>query len=308
MKRLINRVPTGAVPATDAETYRVLLGRAQRRTGAVDPESLVRHVLSITAEADWPVKYEAFEALLRRLMSAKADGVEIVVGPRGGQVVGAYATRRSDSAARSYRTLLRALEPVEGSCECADFVRSSLGLCKHLFAVLEAVTSRPRALERIERKPSARPSPLRWDPVRPLTGRGDWLAQVRWIDGRPGRGLKRWLRPARAGGFAIRVPERPAHRVKPVNELLDALRAPAAEPALHAVLQEDRRRTMRVIQGARDVVRLRGALQTLKQRLYPYQRQAVTRFLASGRLLLADDMGLGKTAQAIVACHVLWRS
>src|SRR5262249_21280616 len=92
------------------------------------------------------------------------------------------------------------------------------------------------------------------------------------------------------------------------NELLDALRDPAAEPALHAMLQEDRRRTMRVIQGARDVVRLRGALQTLKQRLYPYQRQAVTRFLASGRLLLADDMGLGKTAQAIAACHVLWRS
>ena len=40
-------------------------------------------------------------------------------------------------------------------------------------------------------------SALRWDPVRPLIGAGDWLARVRWVDGRPGRDLRRWLRPPR---------------------------------------------------------------------------------------------------------------
>ena len=51
-----------------------------------------------------------------------------------------------------------------------------------------------------------------------------------------------------------------------------------------------------------------SALRTLKQRLYPYQSEAVQKFLAQSRLLLADDMGLGKTAQAIAACHALWAS
>ena len=32
-------------------------------------------------------------------------------------------------------------------------------------------------------------------PIRPLTGLGDWLARVRWVDGVPDRGLRRWLRP-----------------------------------------------------------------------------------------------------------------
>jgi hypothetical protein len=55
--------------------------------------------------------------------------------------LGLYATRRGGSRARPYRTLLRRIEPLDGSCECADFLRSSLGLCKHLIAVLEDIVS-----------------------------------------------------------------------------------------------------------------------------------------------------------------------
>ena len=91
-------------------------------------------------------------------------------GRGGGRLFGLYATRRKGSPARPYRTLLRRVEPVEGSCDCADFLRSSLGLCKHLLAVLEDVTSMPRALEKARREPVPGASPLRWDPVRPLTG------------------------------------------------------------------------------------------------------------------------------------------
>jgi hypothetical protein len=50
------------------------------------------------------------------------------------------------------------------------------------------------------------------------------------------------------------------------------------------------------------------ALGGLRQRLYPYQQEAVERFLAQGRLLLADDMGLGKTAQAIASAHALFHT
>jgi hypothetical protein len=308
MESTIERAATSAIFPTETEAYQALLARAHRKTGAVTPELLVRHVLSITGEADWPVKREALEAVLRRVASGKSDGLQIVSRPGGRRLLGLYATRRKGSPARPYRTLLRRVEPVEGSCDCADFLRSSLGLCKHLLAVLEDVTSRPRALEKARRELGPSASPLRWDPVRPLTGPGDWLAQVRWVDGTPDRGLGRWLRPVNGGGFTLDVPTAPGRRLQLVEALLGSLGDGRSEPALNALLREDRRRITRAVQGARDGGRLRGGLRSLKQRLYPYQREAVERFLSSGRLLLADDMGLGKTAQAIAACHALWRS
>ena len=297
-----------ATSAPDDEAYQVLLGRAHRKTGAVPPELLVRHVLAVTAEADWPVRREALEALLRRVAFGKADGLRIVSRPGGGRLLGLYATRRKGSAARPYRTLLRRVDPIEGHCDCADFLRSSLGLCKHLLAVLEDVTAKPRAFEKAKREPVPSESPLRWDPVRPLTGPGDWLAQVRWVDGTPPAGLRRWLRPAKMGGSTLKVPESPERRLPLVEALLGALGDGRGEPALHALLAEDRRRIARASQSARDLNPLKASLRTLKQRLYPYQRDAVERFLSRGRLLLADDMGLGKTAQAIAACHALWHA
>ncbi len=291
----------------EVEAYQALLARAHRKTGAVPPELVVRHILAVTAGADWPVRREALEALLRRVAFGKADGLRIVSRPGGGRLLGLYATRRKGSPARPYRTLLRRLDPIVGHCDCADFLRSSLGLCKHLLAVLEDLTAKPRAFEKARREPAPNESPLRWDPVRPLTGPGDWLAQVRWVDGTPGAGLRRWLRPAKTGGWTLEVPGSPGRR-QVVEELLGALGDGRGEPALYALLQEDRRRIARASQGARDLDRLKEALRTLKQRLYPYQREAVERFLSRGRLLLADDMGLGKTAQAIAACHALWHT
>ena len=75
---------------------------------------------------------------------------------------------------------------------------------------------------------------------------------------------------------------------------------------MRALLREERRRLDARHDAARDVATTRAALRTLKQRLYPYQRVGVERFLETGSLLLADDMGLGKTAQAIASCHVLY--
>jgi superfamily II DNA or RNA helicase len=308
MDNTIEHPATAAATTIEVEAYQALLARAHRKTGAVPPELVVRHILAVTAEADWPVRREALEALLRRVAFGKADGLRIVSRPGGGRLLGLYATRRKGSPARPYRTLLRRLDPIVGHCDCADFLRSSLGLCKHLLAVLEDLTAKPRAFEKARREPAPNESPLRWDPVRPLTGPGDWLAQVRWVDGTPGAGLRRWLRPAKAGGWTLEVPGGPVRRRQVVEELLGALGDGRGEPALYALLQEDRRRIARASQSARDLDRLKEALRTLKQRLYPYQREAVERFLSRGRLLLADDMGLGKTAQAIAACHALWHA
>lgn len=44
---------------------------------------------------------------------------------------------------------------------------------------------------------------------------------------------------------------------------------------------------------------------TVKVKLFEYQKQGVQALLKAGRTLLADDMGLGKTLQAIAACEIL---
>ncbi len=269
-------------PADEQEAYQVLLSRAHRKTGAIPAELLVRHVLSTTADADWPVKREALEALLRRMAFGKTDGLAIGSRPAGGRLLGNYTTRRKGSTARPYQTLLFQVDPLDGSCDCPDFLRSSLGVCKHLVAVLEDLASRPRLFERakLESPPTAS---VRWHPVRPLTGAGDWLAQVR---------------------PPVPVPSKPEKRLALVEYLLGEIRDGRREPALHALLREERRR----LQRPRDIDAPLKALGSLKQRLFSYQREGVYRFLLQGSLLLADDMGLGKTAQAIAACHALWHA
>jgi hypothetical protein len=52
-------------------------------------------------------------------VSTYTDEIQIIGRPRG-RLLGLYATRRSESGARPYRTLLRGIEPLDGSCECAD--------------------------------------------------------------------------------------------------------------------------------------------------------------------------------------------
>ena len=295
-----------AIATTESEAYQTLLARAHRRTGGVPTEMIVRHVLSVTRGGDWPVYRDALDAVLRRCASTHTDEIRIVGRPRR-RLLGLSAPRRGGSRARPYRTLLRRIEPLDGSCECADFLRSSLGLCKHLVAVLEDVVSKRRRAD-VERESAPELAPLCWDPVRPLTGLGDWLDRVRWVDGTPDRDLRRWLRPATRGGWTVAVPDAPRQRLALVDRLLGALRDGNGEPALHALLQKEHARLARQIQTASTRKRLRHALHTLKQSLYPYQRDGVERFFVRGHLLLADDMGLGKTAQAIAACHALWHT
>ena len=294
------------IAITESEAYQTLLTRAHRRTGGVPPERIVRHVLSVTRGGDWPVQRDALDAVLRRCASTHTDEIQIVGRPRG-RPLGLYATRRRGSRARPYRTLLRQSDPIDGSCECADFLRNSLGLCKHLVAVLEDVVSK-RSRGVVVRESDSESAPLRWDPVRPLTGPGDWLARIRWVNGTPDRNLRRWLRPAGESGWTIIVPGASRQRLALVGRLLAALRDGDDEPALHAVLLVERARLAPQIQTASARKPLHRALQTLKQSLYPYQHDGVERFFEQGRLLLADDMGLGKTAQAIAACHALWHT
>ena len=63
--------------ASRAEAYQTLLARVGRRSPQVPAEVLVRHVLGCVPPQEWPVRVEAMDALLRRLESARKDGLRI---------------------------------------------------------------------------------------------------------------------------------------------------------------------------------------------------------------------------------------
>ena len=308
---------TGVPAVEKREAFETLLHLAHRKTGRIPPDLLARHVLACYGEADWPVQRAALEALLRRLEFARRDGLRVGARPARGAALGSYGTRPRGGPARPYRTVLRRLEPLEASCDCADFLRSSLGLCKHLLAVLDDLAATPSRLARAGRANGVSPPTLAWDPVRPLLGPGDWLERVRLLPGASAaaqaparlRRARRHFAGRGPEGAAPRCtwPSRPDRRLALVNDLLALATSPGAagslgDPALVALLREERLR-LEVADGGG-----RPSLRGLRRKLYPYQREGVARFLARGRLLLADDMGLGKTVQAAAACHALYRA
>ena len=313
-----------AVPETgdDTEPFQTLLSLSRKKTGSIPEEVLVRHVLSVTAEADWPVQRAAMEALLRRVAFAESDGLRVAARPTDGSVFGFYGTRRAGSDARPYATLLLGVSPPRGSCECADFLRGSLGLCKHLLVILDDVwaSSRRRA-QALRSQPSPELEPaMMWDPVRPLVGPGDALERVRVAPGRLSQDALHAARPLfRSDGDGLLVLKKrvrrgaraaPGPRRGPAAPAGDGAAAPGrlrrrARGA--AACSRPNGRGFRVLDTtAASAPRVRQAVSELKQRLYPYQIEGVSRFLGAGRLLLADDMGLGKTVQAIAACHALF--
>jgi len=253
------------------ETLATLTGLAEGRTGELPAGIVARHVLATTAEGDFTVRRAALEAVLRRFAAAE----ELSVARRRG----GYVARRGRKA-RPYAPALWSIDPLRGSCDCRDFLRNSLGLCKHLAAILAQFGTRVA----VSRAPA-----VVWDAVRPLEGAGDWLERVH------GAGV----RNAHA--------KNPARRLALVSELLRAPRPPH-DPALRALLSREADLLARRLALRHALPSLLRTLRSLKRGLYPYQREGVERFLRAGAMLLGDDMGLGKTAQAIAACHALWHS
>jgi SNF2 domain-containing protein/helicase-like protein len=311
------------------ETRAVLLEMARRKSGRLPPEWLVGQALRVAEGTDWAARRAALDALLRRLSFAGRDELTIEERPRRDALVGRYVLagrrrqdterKRASTERRPYDIHVYGLEPLAGSCNCADYLRSSLGLCKHLLVVLEDIAKRRfKAPAQDSRVTAAERPALSWDPVRSWTGKGDRLDGLRWSDG-PDAGT----RPARTRGMALDsaiaaalTAGRPSTAVLEDFEkrtaLITALLArhdvanASAEPAALAVLREERDSLARQAAGRAAAAEVLPHLKTLLRRLYPYQREGVVRFLERKRLLLADDMGLGKTTQAIAACHALY--
>ena len=134
------------VPVAETEAFKELLSRVGRKTGKIPPELIVRHVLGCVPAQEWPTRVEAMDAVLRRMESIRRDNLRVEARPAEGRLLGLYVTRRTGSGSRPYRTVLHGVDPIEGRCDCPDFLKNSLGLCKHILVVLEHLHARPRLL------------------------------------------------------------------------------------------------------------------------------------------------------------------
>lgn len=297
----------GAADSTrDVESLSLLTGLSRGRFGKIAPERIARYILHVIPEPDWQLRRAALDALARRYGFARRDQLKVAQRPKS-SLFGTYRTRSSGDVRRGvrpYDTELLALEPLHTSCGCADFVRGSLGLCKHGLVVLEALEARSG----LKRSPAqaeyeARHAVLRWNPLHPLYGAADRLERLQLVAG------KSRIEPAgfRNGRPLRRDLQNPENRLAvtiALEKLVQRGRL-EAEPAVITLLAEERQRAVLSVANQQASGPAMNSLRTLRRKLYPYQREGVKRFFAAGRLLLADDMGLGKTTQAIAACHGL---
>ena len=272
------------------ESARSTLDRLHERMGALD-EDAVRALVPRTSD-EHELRVAAAEALVRRQGFAERDGLVVRGKPLDGPL-GLYAVARDDG--RSYDVLVRSVDPIDVSCGCADFVRSGLGLCKHAMEVLASLRRkgrRPRATTTQWDRDARR---LAWDPLAPLGASTDRLLRLR-VEGGPALDTQGLDDPERRRALLTRLTKR--------IERGDLV----AEPAARTVIREELERVERARTASRARAQLDTSLRQLARALYPYQREGVERFLATGRLLLADDMGLGKTTQAIACCHAMLAS
>ncbi|MBW2374121.1 MAG: DEAD/DEAH box helicase family protein, partial [Deltaproteobacteria bacterium] len=322
-----NTTTPHATHIEDLEAFEELRSLAAGKLGHLPPELVASHVLEVTQGSDWPVQRAALEALVRRHAFARRDRLEVSARPRGKTGLGLYQTRRHRGPVRPYRTLLASLQPLAASCDCKDFQKGGIGLCKHLMVVLDELVQKPGKWQRASTTGTVRAmkdARLVWDPVRPLIGLGDWLQRVAWVSGTNGHGgdghppgvVQRWFVAGDGGPWRIaeEAPQEPAARLELVRSLIRYVRRQDAngaafpsDPALTPLFEAERQRLERLLDGDALRAGLDSQLKTMKRPLYPFQRDGVERFLGVGRLLLADDMGLGKTIQAVAACHVLWQ-
>jgi superfamily II DNA or RNA helicase len=295
--------------ASSDETLSLLTGLARGRFGRISPQRMAEHVVSLVSEPDWPLRRAALEALTRRYAFAQRD--ELTVSQRPARErLGLYHTRSaggSKRGARPYDTELSSLVPLRTSCSCPDFVRSSLGLCKHGLTVVEMLEV-AGAFDKPQARTPAEPprAHLRWHAVHPLRGPADRLARLQFYSGK-GRSEPAGMQQGKPLARTLRHNEQRVALTRALEKLI-ARGKLEAEPAVLTVLAEERARAERAVANESNASDALRSLSSLRRKLFPYQREGVKRFFADGRLLLADDMGLGKTTQAIAACHGMFET
>lgn len=307
----------------ELQAFQVLLDRAQGKFGELPEGLIVDHIETIVRGGE-PTLYEAaFEALYRRFRARQRDDLRIAESPAG-TTFGVYTTRRYRTTSRPYATHLHSVHPIVGACNCIDFLQNGLGLCKHLFTVLDELAGKARKFKQaVTESPTSWPPRqpyLSWNPVRPRKGLGDWIERIElWSGDQPlthgwARIARSWFKEG-TGCWIVRqgYDDQPRKRQALVDELLQFVKGsrrpePVADSSLVARLEMEREILQRVLELESSKAALKRAFRSFQHELFPFQTESVERFIARGRMLFADDLGLGKIVQATACAHTLSRA
>jgi hypothetical protein len=95
----------------------------------------------------FPVQRAAVEELHRRMQNVESDwlfvkqsperallGQHIIARPMNGN-----GSARERHAPRPYEAVLMSVAPLRGQCDCPDFLKAGLGLCKHMLTAVTLV-------------------------------------------------------------------------------------------------------------------------------------------------------------------------
>jgi hypothetical protein len=163
------------VSPKNQETHDVLSQLVKGKLGTQSPSEWVNHIIELTPD-DFEVRTQALHAFLRRVQAARhLEGQFKREGP------GAF---RFVDGKTNYSLRLYSEGPFTATCTCRDFSRNALGVCKHLWSLLEAVTVGERGL--------ALQPDLFWFPFRAWVGPAPLEAGFRLRSQRaPGAGWNR---------------------------------------------------------------------------------------------------------------------
>jgi superfamily II DNA or RNA helicase len=198
-----------------------------------------------------------------------------------------------------YKVSIRGFEVGDNACTCPDFRTNTLGTCKHVEAVLAALSQEAPATLRQRKAAVTQPEvylsygeQLRLGlhlPPRHSDQLSDLAA--RYFDG---KGL--WKD---GDDYAALV-----EAVNGVPEQVTLL-----SDAMEFIDRETERREMahREQELVRQLEAAQLDLDLLRVPLYPYQTRGALFLAYRGRSILGDDMGLGKTAQTLAAVEILAR-
>lgn len=206
-------------------------------------------------------------------------------------------TVTSKVSGKTYRVALRGLERGDSFCTCPDFRKNTLGTCKHILHVIEAV--KPRF------------SPEQW--------RTAYEPNHIFVHVHYGEDLElRLVAPSGLDGAAGKVLRPLRNRqITDFRELLHGVSRleqlghpvtiyPDAEEYInHGLFRE--RMAQLVADIRRDSAGHPLRTELLKTALLPYQLDGVAFAAGLGRAVLADDMGLGKTIQGVGVAELLAR-
>jgi superfamily II DNA or RNA helicase len=198
-----------------------------------------------------------------------------------------------------YRVSVRGFEVGDNACTCPDFRTNTLGTCKHVEAVLAALSQEAPATIRQRKAAVTQPEvylsygeqlrlglhlpPRHSDQLRDLAARffdGKGL----WADGDDYAALVEAING---------VPEQ-------VTILSDAMEHIDRESERREMARREQELVGRLEAGQLD-------LDLLRVPLYPYQTRGALFLAYRGRSILGDDMGLGKTPQTLAAAELLAR-